>query len=149
MDINALEDIEQIRKLKARYFRLMDQQQWNEWKECFTEDVTASYDGPPRINKSDDPTAVTCVGRAALIAAVSALFANAISIHQGYMPEIEITSPTTATGIWTMYDYARMPKCTFKGWGHYYEEYVKQGGQWKMKTIRLTRLHVEETWNGI
>lgn len=149
MDANALDEIEQIKKLKARYFRLMDLQQWDEWKACFTEDVTALYDGPPRRSKNDNPNAVGCAGPDGLVAAVSGLFADSISIHQGYMPEIELTSPTTATGIWAMYDSARMPRSTFQGWGHYYEEYEKHGGQWKIKKIRLTRLHVEETWAGI
>ena len=27
---------------------------------------------------------------------------------------------------------------------HYHEEYVKQGAEWKMKRIHLTRLHISE-----
>jgi len=30
---------------KARYFRLMDQKRWDEWREVFTEDVTGSITG--------------------------------------------------------------------------------------------------------
>ena len=40
---------------KARDFRLMDQKQWDEWREVFTEDVTAVYQGAPRRG-SDDMT---------------------------------------------------------------------------------------------
>ena len=148
MDNNELDEIEQIKTLKARYFRHMDQKRWDEWKKCFTEDVTAVYDGPPRLNKSDDPTQVACDGRAFLVEAVSGLFADSKSIHQGFMPEIELTSPTTATGTWAMFDYIRMPRGSFRGWGHYYEEYVKQEDGWKIKKIRLTRLHIEEIWEG-
>src|SRR5690606_6772305 len=114
-----------------------------------TPDVTAVYDGPPRRNKSDDPASFPCQGPDGLVAAVSGLFEGALSIHQGYMPEIELTGPTTARGIWAMYDQARLPKCTFQGWGHYYEDYEKQNGQWRIKKIRLTRLHVEEIWQGV
>ncbi len=32
---------------------------------------------------------------------------------------------------------------------HYDDECVKQEGDWKIKTIRLTRLHVEEIWEGL
>jgi SnoaL-like domain len=149
MEDNDLREIEPIKKLKARYFRHMDQQRWDEWKKCFTEDVTAVYDGPPRLNKRDDPAQVACEGRTRLVDAVSGLFVESKSVHQGFMPEIELTSPTTATGIWAMFDYIRTPRGSFKGWGHYYEEYVKQEGEWKIKKIRLTRLHVEEIWEGL
>lgn len=149
MTASSLDDIEQIKQLKARYFRHMDMRQWDQWQQCFTADVTAVYDGPPRLGKRDDPTQVACNGRANLVAAVSGLFVEARSIHQGYMPEIELTSATTAKGIWSMFDFIRSPKGTFKGWGHYWEEYVKEGEHWKIKSIKLTRLHVEETWDGI
>ena len=144
-----LDEIEAIKQLKARYFRHMDTRNWDEWRKCFTADITASYDGPPRLGKRDDPTEVSCSGRDNLVAAVSGLLVEARSIHQGYRPEIELTSATTATAIWSMYDFIRSPKGTFQGWGHYHEEYVKEESGWKIKKIKLTRLHVEETWAGI
>ncbi len=149
MDSQASTDLEEIQQLKARYFRLMDQKQWNEWRECFTEDVAAVYEGPPRLNKGDDPERIALKGRAELVEGVRGLLRNVISVHQGFMPELALTSSTTATGVWAMFDYLRLPRCTFKGWGHYHEEYVKQDGQWRIKKIHLTRLHVEETWEGI
>ena len=45
MDWSTVEAIEQIKHLKARYFRLMDQKRWDEWRELSTEDVTAVYHG--------------------------------------------------------------------------------------------------------
>lgn len=141
------EDIEQIKQLKARYFRLMDTRQWDEWRKCFTADIVASYDGPPRLDMTAATEAITCHGVDALVAGVSGLFVTARSIHQGYMPEIELTSATTAKGIWSMWDYIRSPRGTFQGWGHYHEDYVKEGGEWKIKRIKLTRLHTQETWS--
>jgi hypothetical protein len=29
------------------------------------------------------------------------------------------------------------------GWGHYHETYEKAGGRWAIKTLKLTRLRVE------
>jgi hypothetical protein len=145
MDMSTVEAIEQIKQLKARYFRLMDQKRWEEWHELFTADVTAVYHGAPR-RRSEGTAELRCEGRADLVARVSGLLASGISVHHGHMPEIEITSPTTATGIWAMVDYLRLPSLTMKGYGHYEETYVKEEGEWKIKTILLTRLHCDVTW---
>ncbi|MBX9606608.1 MAG: nuclear transport factor 2 family protein [Gammaproteobacteria bacterium] len=142
-----LEEIEQIKQLKARYFRLMDTRQWDAWRSCFSADIVASYDGPPRLDMTAPTDPITCHGVDALVAGVSGLFVTARSIHQGYMPEIELTSPITAKGIWSMWDFIRSPKGTFQGWGHYHEDYVKEDGVWKIKRIKLTRLHTAETWS--
>ena len=146
MALTTFEDVEQIKQVKARYFRLMDQKRWNEWQEVFTEDVTAVYHGVPGSHPSDGLTQLHCNGRTELVGKVSGFLSTGISIHHGHMPEIEVTSPTTARGIWAMVDYLRMPQFTLKGYGHYEEDYVKENGKWKIKTILLTRLHCDVTW---
>jgi hypothetical protein len=52
MDLSTWEAIEQIKQVKARYFRLVDHKRWQEWGQLFTEDVTAVYYNAPR----DRPT---------------------------------------------------------------------------------------------
>ena len=146
MELATLEAIEQIKQLKARYFRFVDQKRWDEWRELFTEDVTAVYHGVPSSRGSNTPTEVRYHGRAELVAQVSKFLAKGISVHHGHMPEIEVTSPTTARGIWAMVDYLRLPSFTMKGYGHYEEDYVKEAGQWKIKTLLLTLLHCDVTW---
>lgn len=143
------QDLEDIRQLKARYFRLMDTKQWTQWADCFCKDVSAAYEGPPRQSQEDDADKIALEGRANLVEGVSGLLgAEVKSVHQGFMPELELTSETTAKGIWAMYDFLRLPRCTFQGWGHYHEEYEKEGGRWRIKKIHLTRLHTEEVWFG-
>jgi hypothetical protein len=145
MDLSTVEAIEQIKQLKARYFRLMDQKRWDEWRDVFTEDVTAIYQNAPSDRPNDGLPELRCNGRAELIATVSGLLGKGLSMHHGHMPEIEVTSPTTAKGIWAMFDYLRLPGFTFKGYGHYQEDYVKETGGWRIKTILLTRLHCDMT----
>ena len=48
MDLSTLEAIEQIKQVKARYFRFVDHKRWEEWGELFTEDVTAVYYNAPK-----------------------------------------------------------------------------------------------------
>jgi hypothetical protein len=63
------------------------------------------------------------------------------------MPEIEVTSPTTARGVWAMEDKLRWPEDSplagLHGYGHYHEEYVKVGGAWRIARTTLTRLRVD------
>jgi hypothetical protein len=66
------------------------------------------------------------------------------TVHQGHTPEIELTSDTTATGIWALADIVKLPDGSdMYGYGHYHETYVKVDGAWKIKTSTLTRLRVD------
>jgi SnoaL-like domain len=143
MDLSTLEAIEQIKQLKARYFRLVDHKRWEEWGELFTEDVSAVYYNAPRDRPNEGLPELQCTGRSNLVEAASKALSKGISMHHGHMPEIELTSPTTARGIWAMFDYLRFPTFIFKGYGHYEEEYVKEASGWKIKSVLLTRLHCE------
>jgi hypothetical protein len=44
-----------------------------------------------------------------------------------------------------MYDFVDMPQLVLHGWGHYHEEYAKQGGAWRIRRSRLTRLRLDIT----
>ena len=87
MNIDQHNDLEAIRQLKARYFRLMDTQQWRNFSDCFTADVFARYEGAPRA--SDDlPTEIEIKGREALVDGIKSLMTGAKS-----MPANSITWP--------------------------------------------------------
>ncbi len=139
MDVNSLIEIEEVKKLKARYFRLMDKKLWDELGSVFTEDATLQY-GP---NTGD-----VFEGRKDIVEGLSSVLASAVTVHHGHMPEIEITGDTTASGIWAMSDYVEMPGLILKGYGHYEEEYVKEDGRWKIRRLQLTRLRVDTTETG-
>jgi SnoaL-like domain len=135
--MDRIAEILEIHRLKALYFRLMDEKRWDEWAEVFTEDFVGIYDGPhPQLRFE---------GRAQIVAENRKILATARTVHHGHMPEIELTSATTATGIWAMFDYVELPEFTLRGYGHYHDEYVKQGGRWRIKATRLTRLRCDVT----
>lgn len=69
------------------------------------------------------------------------------SVHQGHTPVLEVLSETEATGIWPMEDIvvASHRRRVTHGWGHYHETYRKAEGAWKIASLHLTRLLLEET----
>jgi len=136
--VSTLEEIEAIKNLKARYFRLLDTQQWEQWAEVFSPDVEADFrEGPGE----------TVQGRDAVVKMVSSVLREAKTIHHGHMPEIEILDPKRAKGIWAMFDIVEHPAFSLQGYGHYIEEYTKEDGQWRICKIKLTRLKVDRTLN--
>ncbi len=127
-------DIDAIKLLKARYFRLLDTKQWQAWGELFTDDFRGVFDG--------DGDSFEFSSRQELVDTNSAILADVPTVHQGHTPEIEMTGPDTATGIWAMYDRVELPGAAFEGWGHYHEQYKKVDGAWKIARIHLTRLKI-------
>ena len=129
-----MDDVEAIKQLKARYFRSMDTKDWDAFGSVFAEDAT--------MRNSPDPNEVF-EGRSDIVAKVSAALVEAVTVHHGHMPEITLTSDTTATGIWAMDDFVDLPQLVLHGWGHYHEEYVKRDGRWQILSSRLTRLRLD------
>ncbi len=129
--ITRLEDIEEIKKLKSDYWYYVDKKQWDKLVDLFTEDAVWKR---PDGNNS--------VGRKALVERIKQRCDPLRTIHQGHQHKIEITSETTATGRWAMYDdlVDIHGNSGFEGWGFYEDEYVKQNGKWKIKTTSLSRL---------
>ena len=129
------DDIEAIRRLKARYFRCLDTKDWAQLETVFAPDV--------EIDMRGEGGAVT--HRAAeFVASLEAVLGSATTVHHGHMPEIEITSATTATGIWSMEDMLRWPDGTeMHGYGHYLETYERVDGEWRIATSTLTRLRTD------
>ena len=69
---------------------------------------------------------------------------DVITVHHGHMPEIEVTSPTTATGIWALQDLLVWPNgMRLEGYGHYHETYEKVDGEWRIASSTLTRVHMD------
>jgi len=139
-DAETLLELEALRALKARYFRSLDTQDWEAYAEVFTEDAEMDVSD----DVGDGPGA-RVQGRAAIARGVAAALSGARTVHHGHMPELELLGPDTARGIWAMEDYVEWPgdgpeRTGFRGYGHYHETYRKQDGEWRIASMRLTRL---------
>ena len=135
-----MDDLEAIRQLKARYFRTMDTKDWDGMRQVFTDDVVidTTESGGDVVGGAD-----------AFIAFLQEAIGDAVTVHQGHMPEIELTSATTATGIWALHDIVIWPSgIRLDGYGHYHETYEKGAGDtsddgWRIRSSKLTRLHTD------
>ncbi len=140
---NDLLDLEQIKQLKTRYCRFVDTKQWARLRALFTEDVR--FEG-----LGSAPTGATLD---MFITGISTRFRDAVSIHYCPNPDIVMTGPDTARAIWSMMDYVQWPTgfspreapdaTGFRGYGHYEEEYRRQGNEWKIAFLRLTRIRID------
>jgi hypothetical protein len=128
-------EIEAIKQLKARYCRFMDTKDWAAWRQLFTDDLhsdtTAS--GGKVVDGAD-----------AFVAFTRKSLRNQATVHHVHAPEIELTSPTTARGIWALEDVVRLaPGVHLRGYGHYDETYLKVDGRWRIRSSTLTRLRMD------
>lgn len=139
--LDELESVESIKKLKARYFRFIDEKKHAELAALFTPDATVVTDG------------ITWASPKEFADTIRDLTGAAPSVHHGYMPEIEITGPDTASGTWSMDDLLTFPAGPqapegHHGYGQYRETYRRIDGQWLIDSVLLTRFRMDplENW---
>ena len=133
-----MDDIEAIKQLKARYMRTVDTKDWEGFRGVFTKDAVWDMrdSGAELVTGADAIIAYNQVG----------LADDMISIHQGHMPEIQLTSPTTAKGIWSSEHMHRWPDGSeLHGYGFYHETYVKLDGEWFIETCKFLELRADYT----
>jgi hypothetical protein len=156
--VDAIEEvraIEQIKQLKARYFRCMDKKDWDGLLSVFVADalIDAAASATPvdaRGNLIDPPGPDPqwyFTSAKQFVDSMRVHMKDLITVHHGHMPEIALTSPTTASGIWAMEDTllwpVGAPLRSLHGYGHYLETYERRPEGWRIKTLKLTRVRVD------
>lgn len=143
-DVNKLVAAEQIRKLKARYFRCVDTFDLEGWLSVFTDDAETIYDS--EVSRGTDVPAEAAKFRG--IEEIRAYWTGnpgrRQSVHHGHMPEIDIASDTEARGIWAMEDLVEFENMIFHGYGHYYETYRKVDDEWRIAKLHLRRTRLSQ-----
>lgn len=158
-DVEKLIAIEDIKRLKARYFRAMDTKDWELFRSLFTPDVEidtscaftpADHKGdaiePGLKSRAPDPNfMITGVDR--FLEMQHHYLDGMSTVHHGHTPEIEILGPEEATGVWAMEDKLRWPEGSpmrlMHGYGHYTESYRKLDGGWRIAKLKLTRIRID------
>lgn len=140
-ELERLVAIQEISQLKARYFRCMDTKDWAGLAEVFAPDAV--------MDMQEEAGAMVEGGGPAIADFVRSSVEEVVTVHHGHMPEITVTSPTEATGIWAMEDVLQWPEgspiAAMHGFGHYHERYVKLDGAWRIAHLRLSRLRRDFT----
>src|SRR5262245_23963760 len=115
----------------------MDTKDWAGMRAVFTDDVVVdtTESGGNVMTGADD-----------FMAFLQETLADVVTVHHGHTPEIELTSPTTASAVWAMEDMLRWPSgMELHGYGHYHEFYEKVDGAWRIASTKLTRLRMDFT----
>ena len=133
-------DLEAIKQLKGRYCRTLDTKDWAGMRQVFSVhvemDTTASGGG-------------VVTGADEFMAFLRETIDEVVTVHHCHTPEIDLTSATTASGVWAMEDMLRWPNGNeLHGYGHYHETYEKLDGQWQITRCELTRLRMDFTSGG-
>ena len=132
-----LVEIEAIKRLKYRYVRLLDLKEFDELETLFLENATASYsDGTYSF---DSRAGILDFLRSALGSTTM------LTSHKVHQPEIELTGPDTATGVWGLEDVVILSDAalTIRGAAFYNDEYAKVDGAWKIRHTGYRRVFEE------
>ncbi len=133
-----LEAIEEIKRLKYRYFRTLDLKEWEEFGDCLTTDIRARYG----THAMKEP--VHFDDREAVVAFMSEnLSRSVITVHVAHHPEIEVDG-TTATASWCFEDTVLVPEfqTEIRGAGYYTDQYRKDSdGAWRISSTEYERIY--------
>jgi hypothetical protein len=143
---------EEIKNLKARYFRDLDCKNWEGLNSIFAEDAVFDLRAVNSVRQLPGGDLVPPLGgerqifrgRDAIVAMIRAAVEGFVTVHHGHAPEIDVLTERTARGTWALEDILRFPsgELLLNGFGHYHETYEKIGADWQIKTSRLTRLYL-------
>ncbi|XVU27781.1 nuclear transport factor 2 family protein [Actinoplanes sp. CA-054009] len=149
--IERLSIIEDLRRVMAGYARAADEQRWSDLAGVFTPDGTYTPYNP------DGSVLLHMEGREQIAATISATAGPGdVLIHHLFSDEIDVESPTSARGVFTMEDIVTkaedaqvneaLPFKGLHGYGRYHARFVKVDGRWYIAEMTQTRLRLDFTY---
>jgi hypothetical protein len=133
-----LEDIELIRRLKYKYWRSIDTGDIAALREVFTEDIKLDYIGGSYRWQ--------VAGRENVLDSIAGSFnANAVAVHTGHHPEIDVLTDTAAVGTWYLNDVFinLVEKKRTSGSALYRDRYIKTADGWRICESVYERIYEE------
>lgn len=134
MDLVSLEE---LRRLKYRYFRTLDLKLWDEFADTLDEDIEGRY-GTKVYGEALD-----LMGRAAVVDFMKEKLTNdVVTMHVAQHPELEVDGDE-ATGSWAFEDTVIVPsfKVLIHGAGYYTDRYRRgSDGLWRIAATAYQRV---------
>ena len=149
-DLQRLVAVEEIKQVKARYWRGVDEKDRALLRSVFTDDAEIDMSDAGGGQALGDHASVLYHPKPDVFVdhALKTL-ENITTAHHGYPPEITLLSPTEATAIWPMEDHLWADRggagpgfSHLHGFGHYYDRYAKTDAGWKISGMLLKRSKV-------
>lgn len=135
MDLGALED---LRRLKYRYFRTLDLKDWETFADTLTLDAVGAYG----TKVYGEP--LTLEGREAIVGFMrEKLPDEVVTMHVAHHPELEVDGDL-AEGSWAFEDTVIVPglRVLIRGAGYYRDRYRRDaGGQWRIAETGYERVY--------
>ena len=129
--VQALEDVEEIKKLHQRYIDLMDHLRYEEVLDLFTEDATSEVRNFG-VKKGRKEMAEIYLGMLA-----EKRGSERFDAHMAIEPDIRVVG-NTAKGTWLIYIFFSKPKIQWVQ-GKNECEYRKENGVWKISKLKFSR----------
>ena len=134
-DCDTIRAVQELTQAKARYCFTLDTRDWVGFGNLMTDDI--------ELDVSDGTGVPVITGRDEAVGMIRSSLTNAKSAHHVHTPLIDLNGDE-AQVVWAMQDrvvWESGPALT--GYGHYHERWVRQSGEWKIASLRLTRLIME------
>lgn len=129
--LRRLEDIEEIRALKSRYFYACDRKDAKAMRECFKDGTV--YIDYGVIGTFDNADALVKVFEQI------GCHDHMVEMHHGMNPVIELLDATRARGHWKLHYFLinTQERSVTQLGGYYEDEYQVQDGAWKISRTRF------------
>lgn len=143
--LQALEDIEAIKRLKYDYLFYSDHKQPEKMRECFAPgEVTIDYGRIGLFKNRDELVAVFDQ---------LACAEHIIEMHHAQNPRVDLLSTSTAKGVFGLYYFmidSHQNSVTQLG-GYYEDEYEKLAGEWKITAtaFKVTSTQIMDVGEGM
>jgi hypothetical protein len=128
----SIEDIEEIRRARSKYYMAVDARRWDEAVDLYSDQASVDFAG---IWKGQTKKGIKKVLMDMVGANTSATF------HCAFLPVVEVDGDTaTATGYLETYSVPVGSEEAFSQIGRVDDQYIKEKGQWKLKRAVYTTL---------